>query len=474
MSRLKYQCTNNPCIISNMHIDQKASVIIDQWPSRMTKGLSSPRNQNILRIGIFDTVTGCRLPVRLPQPASGHVACLTGLYPAISHTFILREVTALRAAGLRVTTCSVNRPAPHHLIGAEEREAAASTFYLLDAAHDPLTVMAAAWRAIRRPRRLAAVLWALRRSGATGIRGHLRQLAYLAEGMVLARFLEQRGAARIHNQLGMASASVSLYASILAGIPFSFTLHGPDDFFEGSARQIAGKIARADAVACISEFCRNQARGLCSPQDWPKLHVVRCGVDPALYPEARKTPLLRRMLFVGRLVPVKGVSVLLQAFGRIISDFPEATLTIVGDGEERARLQAMAADLDADGRIHFTGARNQQQVAAHMAEADLLVLPSFAEGLPVVLMEAMAAGVPVIATHVAGTPELVEDGVTGRLVRPGDTAQLAQAVADCLTDSRPALDMARRGRLRALRNHDMWREAERLAHLFKGDGATAG
>lgn len=407
------------------------------------------------------------MPARLSISDSNHIAYLTGVYPAISHTFILREVIALRAAGFRVTTCSINRPESHHLIGPDEREAAGSTFYVLAQARRPLVLLAALGQAAIRPRRLTRALSTLRRSGATGIRGHLRQLAYLLEGMVLARFLEGCGATRLHNQLGMASASVSMYASILAKLPFSFTLHGPDDFFNEPARQIATKVALADFVVCISEFCRNQARQFCRHEDWSRLHIVRCGIDPALYGMARRTPPLRRILFVGRLVPVKGVSVLLGAFGRIASKFPEAVMTIVGDGPERAKLEAAAARLELGNRIAFTGALSQRKVAARMAESDLFVLPSFAEGLPVVLMEAMASGLPVIATNVAGTPELVEDNITGRLVEAGDEEQLARTMDDYLTDPRPAVEMAGRGRSRALQSHDMWKEAQHLACLFQ-------
>lgn len=413
------------------------------------------------------------MPTIAPEPGSDHIVYLTGLYPAVSHTFILREVVALRAAGLQVTTCSINRPGPHHLIGPDEAEAARSTFYLLENVCKPAVLLTAIGKAALRPRRLAQALSLLRRSGATGIKGHLRQVIYLIEAMVLARFLQRCGASRIHNQLGMASASVSMYASMLAGISFSFMLHGPDDFFDAPARQLATKIASADFVACISDFCRNQARQLCSQGDWAKLHVVRCGIDPAAYSKRDRTPPLRRILFVGRLVPVKGVSVLISAFGSIAHTFPDAILTIVGDGSERAKLEAIVSSLGLDNRVVFIGALNQQQVAVRMAEADVFVLPSFAEGLPVVLMEAMASGLPVIATSVAGTPELVENNTTGRLVRAGEEEQLAQAMRDYLTNPQPALEVANHGRSRALRNHDMWKEGQRLASLFRAHSSSS-
>lgn len=406
------------------------------------------------------------MPSAVPETGSDHIVTLTGLYPAVSHTFILREVMALRAAGLQVTTCSVNRPGSGHLIGPAEVGAAQSTYYLLANARRPAVLLAALVQAGRRPARLARALATLRHSGARGLRENLRQVAYLIEAVVLARFLIGCRATRIHNQLGMASASVSMYAAILAGIPFSFTLHGPDDFFEAPARQLPAKIAAADFVACISQFCRNQARQFCNEEDRAKLHIIRCGVDPDAYSPRDRTAPLRRILFVGRLVPVKNVPLLIRAFASIADDVPDATLTIVGDGPERAKLDAIVAGRGLQGRVVFTGALDQRQTALRMAEADAFVLPSLAEGLPVVLMEAMASGLPVIATKVAGTPELVEDGTTGRLVTAGDEAQLASALRDLLADPAPALEMARRGRSRALRDHDMWEEGRRLAGLF--------
>lgn len=401
-----------------------------------------------------------------------HIACLTGLYPAVSHTFLLREVTALRRAGARVTTCSVNRPGTAHLIGPEERDAADTTFYILEAARRPAGLIAAAAWAATRPRRLVRAvsrLWC----GGTGGRDRLRQIAYLGEAMVLGRHLDREGATRIHNQLGMASASVAMYAGILADIPFSMTLHGPDEFRDPPAPCLASLIRAADMVACISAFCRDQARRRSDPADWAKLRIVRCGIDPALYAGRDRAAPLRHVLFVGRLVPVKGVSVLLDAFAAIAASFPDATLTIVGDGSDRTALRQQAAGLGLTDRVTFTGSLDQRRVAARMAGADLLVLPSFAEGLPVVLMEAMASGMPVIASNVAGTPELVENGVTGTLIEPGDPRALAKGMADCLADPAPVLGMARAGRERVLQHHDMWAEARTLLACLSAPPASA-
>lgn len=401
-----------------------------------------------------------------PQQRDQCIAYLTGLYPAVSHTFILREITGLRAAGLRVITCSVHRPPATHLIGPEEIEAASATYYLLQEMRSPLVLIAAIGAALARPRRLLHALRKARRSGTRGFRQHARQVIYLVEATVLARHLRRQGATRIHNQLGMASASVSMYAAILAGIPFSLSLHGPDDFFPHERLLLARKIEAADVVACISEFCRNQAERCSSPTEWEKLHLVRCGIDPRRYGMRSGRRDTHSILFVGRLIPVKGVPVLLEAFALLAKHLPEARLTIVGDGPERSTLERKAQELGIRHRVSFTGALSQQDVSARMSDADLFVLPSYDEGLPVVLMEAMASGLPVITTPIAGIPELVQNGVTGRIVSAGDAAGLAGAILAHFGDLEAATTMRYHALTLVLRQHDMWVEGRRLAALL--------
>lgn len=394
------------------------------------------------------------------------MAYLTGCYPAVSHTFVLREVVALRASGLDVITCSINRPDPTQIIGPEEREAAGSTFYVLAAASNPLTFLRSAMWLMNRPFRLLRVLRAVHRSGAASLKSYVRQFFYVGEAMVLARHLDRHAVTRIHNQLGMSSASVSLYTSLLLNIPFSFTLHGPDDFYDGVVEQLGSKIAHAQFVACISRFSRNQAMVASDPRHWHKLRIVRCGLDPSRYEARERSDRGQHILFVGRLVPVKGVSLLLDAFARVAQIHVDARLTIIGDGVERANLEGRCRGLGISSRVDFKGYLNQQEVAEQLRNADLFVLPSYAEGLPVVLMEAMATGVPVIATRIAGIPELVQDGVTGRLVNAGDLERLVQSISDHLSDPARAADMVMTGKARVRHDHNVRVEAAKLRELF--------
>jgi glycosyltransferase involved in cell wall biosynthesis len=398
------------------------------------------------------------------------VAYLTGQYPAVSHTFILREVEALRRLGLTVHTASVHRTGPEHQRGPSEKEAARTTFYLLEAAKSVGPLIAAQAPALTAPGRYFGTLARAWRLRAPGMRAALYQLFYFAEATILARHLRAEGVAHLHNHFAGPSASVSMLAARLAGIGYSFTLHGPADLAEPARWRLGEKIAGARFVACISHYARSQAMLLSDPADWKKLKIIHCGVEPELYTRRDtaddKGPL--HLVFVGRLAPVKGLRVLVEALAA--RNGGDVRLTVVGDGPERAALEAMAAPLGE--KVRFTGFRSQEEVAAILATAHGFILPSFAEGVPVVLMEALAAGLPVIATRITGVPELVEDGVSGFLVTPGDPAALRDAIErlNALPDRGRA--MGARGRARVRAEFDVSAEAARMASLFI-DSASA-
>lgn len=404
----------------------------------------------------------------MPDPkARPRIAYLTGQYPAVSHTFILREILALRAMGFSVETCSVRASGPEHQRGPDERHAAATSFYIQPSARSLRHLARTARLALSRPKATARMLrqaWAIRPPGLRGLAYHL---FYGAEALLLAAHLDGRNVARLHNHFAGASASVSLLAAVFLDIPFSFTLHGPADLIEAPQARLDRKIRAADFVACISHFARSQAMIHADPADWPKLSIVHCAVDPARYarPDADADPQGPvRLVFVGRLAPVKGVRVLLDALGQARATGADLRLTVIGDGPDRAALEAMAAPLGQ--AVRFTGYQSQDEVAAHLAQGDIFVLASFAEGVPVVLMEAMASGLPVIAPRIAGIPELVDDGESGLIVAPGDAAALAEAALHLARDRALRQRMGRAGRAAVARDFALRTEAARLARLF--------
>ncbi|MGB7319414.1 MAG: glycosyltransferase family 4 protein [Planktotalea sp.] len=396
---------------------------------------------------------------------AGPIAYLTGEYPRATDTFIQREVAGLRALGMQVETCSIRRTDPSHHVGIEQQTEAANTFHVLDAAKNPMRLLHAHISLFaQNPRRYFGAFSQAWRTRAPGVKAATYQMIYFAEAGVLARHMQERGITHLHNHIATASCTVAMIASALSGVPYSFTLHGPDIFFEPHRWRLDAKIASARFVACISHFCRAQAMNFSGAEHWGKLHIVHCGIEPDRYtPTPRKRG--KQLLFVGRLAAVKGVPVLLDAL-KMLGEHDGLTLTFIGDGPEREALEKQAAQMGLAGMTKFVGYKNQSEVAEALASTDVFVLPSFAEGVPVVLMEAMAAAVPVITTHVAGVPELVEDGVHGILTHAGDSTSLANAIDALLSDPVMAERMGRAGREKVSAAFNIAHETAWLAELL--------
>jgi glycosyltransferase involved in cell wall biosynthesis len=295
------------------------------------------------------------------------------------------------------------------------------------------------------------------------------------EACVLYRRLRRTGARHLHAHFGTNAADVALLTRTLGGPPYSFTVHGPEEFDRPEALSLGEKIARAAFVVAISEFGRSQLFRWCAYEHWRKVHVVRCGVDAGfLGAGPRPVPDVPRLVCVGRLCEQKGQLRLLEALALLAGQGVEFEAVLAGDGPMRAEVEAEAARLGLGEKVRVTGWLSGEQVRQHLLDARLMVLPSYAEGLPVVLMEALALGRPVVTTYVAGIPELVRPGVNGWLVPAGSVAALADALAEGLgtgTDRLGRMGAAGAGLVRAL--HDASREAARLAGLFAEGGAAA-
>lgn len=398
------------------------------------------------------------------------LAYLTGEYPRASDTFIQREIAALRELGHDVLTCSVRTTGAEHLVGPEQRDEHARTFKLLESCKKPLTVLRAHLHWLRWPARYLSALALAWQAAPAGLKGRTYNLIYFIEAGVLARYLAEQNVAHLHNHIAKSSCTVAMLASKLSGIPYSFTIHGPDIFFEPIHWRIDKKAEHARFVACISEFCRSQLMCFADAAHWTKFHIVHCGIEPGRY---RATPHEgQRLLFVGRLAGVKGVPVLLEALAGV-SGRPDWHLDLIGDGPERKAIEAQARALNLSDRVTFHGYRSQADVAEALGRTDLFVLPSFAEGLPVVLMEALAAAVPVVTTRIAGVSELVADGESGLLVPPGDAEALRWAITKLLDDPERRRRMGEAGRVKVAEAFDIRNEAAWLSALVEGYAADS-
>ena len=393
------------------------------------------------------------------------IAYLTGEYPRASDTFIQREVAALRDLGHHVLTCSVRTTSADHLVGPEQRAEHAATFKVLGAMRNPVAVLRAHLRWMRNPRRYLSALGLAWKTAPAGVRGRLFNLIYFAEAGVLADRLVRDRIDHLHNHIPESSGTVAMLVHALSCLPYSFTIHGPSEFFNALHWRIGEKAARATFVACISDFCRSQMMCFSDMTHWDRFHIVRCGVNPDRY---GSNPVRggKRLLFVGRLAGVKGVPLLLDAVAGLRAKHPDLRLTLIGDGPERAALETQTRSLGLSEIITFAGYQSQDAVADALSETDVFVLPSFAEGVPVVLMEAMAAGLPVVSTRIAGIPELVVDGESGILVPPGDGNALTVALDKLLSDRDMCAAMGAKGRARVQADYNLRTEAAWLSRLF--------
>lgn len=352
------------------------------------------------------------------------IAYVVSQYPASSHTFIRREVDSLRRHGVDIRTYSIRRPAPAELKAPEDQASFAETGFVLPLS--PLALACTHARALlSRPGAWFRLLRLATRHRAPGAKALLWSLFHFAEAVVLARMLRADGITHVHNHFANAGATVGMLAARFAGLPWSLTLHGISETDYPAGLMLGAKLEAAEFAACVSWFGRAQAMRVTDPAHWHKFAVVRCGLDlPALPAPAPAKGVRREIVCVARLSAEKGHLGLLEAIAPL-----DCTLTLVGDGPMLAQIEAAVARLGLTGRVRFAGRLDEAATLAAIARADLLVLPSFMEGLPIVLMEAMALGVPVIGSRVAGVPELIEDGREGLLFRPGDWADLRRVVA---------------------------------------------
>ena len=288
--------------------------------------------------------------------------------------------------------------------------------------------------------------------------------------------MRQRNTTHLHAHFGTNPAAVALLARALGGPPFSFTVHGPEEFDKPEFLKLREKISGSAFVVAISSYGRSQIFRWIDPAEWPKVHTVHCGIEPDLHAKTGSPPGdSARIVCVGRLCEQKGQMILLQAVRQLVDMAVPVKLVLAGDGEMREALEQAIARLELQPHVHITGWLSGERVREEILAARALVLPSFAEGLPVVLMEAMALGRPVISTYVAGIPELVIDGVNGWLVPAGDDAALTQALKTCLAAS-PALlaRMGAAGHERVLHRHSVDTEAAKLAALFSEPAMSSG
>ena len=401
---------------------------------------------------------------------------MTSLYARASDFFIRGEVAQLRVMGHTVHTFSIRRSDPKEAVSADVAREQAATECLVEAGL-PKMVLALLRRAVRSPGKVWEAVRLALRFTTPGLKGRLWPWAYLLEAAYLADRLEAKGVQHLHNHIAENSAAVAALGSVLSGVPFSMTVHGPNEFDAPRSFAYGEKIHRSAFTATISEYGRSQLFRWCEYPDWPKVRVIRSAVGRSfLEHELTPVPEARRLICVGRLAEQKGQLLLVEAAGRLAAEGLDFEIVLIGDGPMRPPIEELIARFGLEGRVRIAGWMGSDQVREEILNSRGMLLPSFAEGLPMVLIESLALGRPVVATYVGGVPELVEAGVNGWLVPAGSIGPLVDATRAILTAPHETLTaMGRAGAARVARQHDGEREVAKLAELFQRSiAASAG
>jgi colanic acid/amylovoran biosynthesis glycosyltransferase len=390
-------------------------------------------------------------------------AYLVSQYPAVNHTFILREIRGLREAGIPVDVASIreaDRPADK--MSAEEAEELSHTVYV--------RAKRASWpqahlkTLLSRPGAyFGTLLYALSRAK-WNLRVAVRHLAFFAEAVVVGRWVSGTGAACLHTHF---ASTVALFAARIFGFPFSVTVHGPDEFNDVESFLMREKVRAARLIVTISNYGRSQVLRAADSVDWEKVHVVRLGVDTAKYqPVARVNEKVMEVISVGRLAPAKAQEILIRSCAALIAEGRALRLRLVGDGPDREHLRSVAERLNLDGQVIFEGALSHDHVLDLYRQADIFALASFAEGVPVVLMEAMALQIPCAATRITGVPELIRDESEGLLAAPGSIPEFTQCLRRLMDDAGLRARLGAAGREKVVRDYDLSTNVAQLARLF--------
>jgi colanic acid/amylovoran biosynthesis glycosyltransferase len=400
------------------------------------------------------------------------IGYLTSAYARASDSFIRSEVQELRSLGHIVHTFSIRRPPESEIVSEDIRRERARTAYVLVRENAAGMVLASARALLRSPRALAQAILLANRCSAPGIKGRIWSFAYVVEACFLTSLLRKHDIDHLHNHIGEGSATVAMLAAHLAGITFSLTIHGPGEFDHPRSLALDAKIRRATFTAAVSEYGRSQLLRWTSPEDSRKLVIVRCGVDGRFLARSHESIFASepRLVFVGRLVVDKGILTLIEAVRALAETERFFEVVVIGDGPMRRHIEQAIEEHGIGDRVTLLGWAGGEAVRNEILRARALVLPSYAENLPVAIMEALALSRPVISTYIGGIPELVRDGECGWLVPAGSASALTTAMREALRASPDRLKrMGEAGAELVAEQHNGKTQAAKLARCMSGE-----
>ncbi len=396
-----------------------------------------------------------------------HIAYFINQYPAISHSFIRREIMALEKQGVQISRFAI-RAQTKELVDKADIAEQKKTRHIINISLLQIIKILFVQGVFNTARLFKTLKYMFYFNNQFVGKLHKLMICFL-EACVLAEWVRQEKVDHVHAHFATNSLTVVLFMHHLTGVSYSFTMHGPEEFDRPENIGLKDKIKYACFVAAISYYTRSQLYRWSDISDWSKMHIIRCGLDENFLgysvPPVCSDPVF---LTVGRFCEQKGQLLLLQAFKELTMQHKTAKLTMVGDGPLKPQIQDYIQQHGLSNSVELTGSLDGQQIREKISQARAFVLPSFAEGLPVVIMEAFALARPVISSYIAGIPELIKPGENGWLVPASSVEDLVMAlnqVIDLPTDT--LNKMGRQGRQKVIEQHSVDKEADKLQKLFE-------
>lgn len=403
-----------------------------------------------------------------PVQEAPSIAYVVSQYPKLSESFVLREVRSLKARGFRLNVASINGlERPLDQMTAEEREETVDTYYVKpDGVKGALKAHAKTLK--ENPGAYFSALKMVFSLGRFDLQKLLFNFLYFTEALMIGQWMDKKGHTHLHAHLASQAATVAMFVKKVFGKGYSLTVHGPDEFYNAPGQYLPQKIDATDFIVCISFFARSQMMKLSPYRNWHKFDIARLGVDPDIFvprpqPEGRDT---FEIICVGRLCEAKGQHILVDAVEKLHREDKKVFLRLVGDGPDRESLAQVIRERKLDGVVHLEGPVNQDRIRELYAQADAFSIPSFAEGIPVVLMESMAMEIPCVTTRITGIPELIENGVDGLLVAPSDVDGLADAIGRLMDDRDLCVSLGKKGREKVIEKYNLPKNVDYLGEVF--------
>lgn len=397
------------------------------------------------------------------------IGYLCSEYPAISHTFIAREIDIIEQEGFKVIAASINQTKNLEKLSEKDRKRAEHTYFIKKTKKNKIAGLLLIYALTKPKKFIDSLIYNYNLTKKNGPKNIKKTIGYFVEAVLLHSWAKRNSIKHIHVHFANPAATVALVAAKFGGIEYSLSVHGPDEFYNINENNVREKIEGAKFVRCISYYCQSQLMRLSNPLNWSKFHIVRCGVNPEQFiaNKTKKEKDYKNIVCVGRLTPSKGQLILLEASKILTEQKIKHKVTLIGGGEDYNLIKEKITEYGMEKNIIMTGPIGQDEVLAALKECDIFVLPSFAEGIPVALMEAMAMEIPVVTTAITGIPELIQNGKDGFLVEPSNKEQLAEVIKWIIENNDKMEKISVAARMKVKEKYDVEKNTKILADIFK-------